>query len=409
MRARGSALRPLSVAVVTETFPPEVNGVARTIGTMVRILRERGHRVEVVRPRQGRDDAPASAEGYAEVLRPGVPIPRYGELRLGLPAKRALLARWRGARPDVVQVVTEGPLGWTAVTAARKLAIPVVSEFHTNFHTYSGHYGLGALSGAVAGYLRSLHNRSDCTLVPTDELAQTLEAAGHRGLRVVGRGIDTRLFSATRRSAALRARWGCLGDEPVAMHVGRLAPEKGLDLFVAAALAARVAAPRTRIVLVGDGPAGKLLRTRHPEFVFAGMRHGTDLAAHYASADLLLFPSTTETFGNVTTEALASGLAVSAFDYAAARQHIRHDVSGLLAAPGDRDAFIANAVRLAVEPALRARLGGAAAAVAATLSWDRVVDDLEAVFRDLIDRHDRRTTPAFGLAPRPARNDRAAS
>lgn len=405
----GAIPRPLFVAVVTETYPPEVNGVARTIGVMVRLLRARGHRVEVIRPRQGRGDVPAQDQAYAELLRPGLPIPKYGELRLGLPAKRALLARWREARPDVVQVVTEGPLGWTAVAAARKLRIPVVSEFHTNFHTYSRHYGLGALSGAVAGYLRSLHNRSDCTLVPTDELAETLAATGYRELRVVGRGIDTGLFSPARRSVPLRARWGCLGDEPVAIHVGRLAPEKGLDLFVAAALAARQADPRTRIVLVGDGPAGRALRTRHPDFVYAGMRHGTDLATHYASADLLLFPSTTETFGNVTTEALASGLAVSAFDYAAARQHIRHEVSGLLAPPGDRQAFIVNAARLAAEPTLRTRLSTAAANVGATLSWERVVDDLEAVFRDLIDRHDRRPSPALGINPRPARNDRAAS
>jgi glycosyltransferase involved in cell wall biosynthesis len=226
---------------------------------------------------------------------------------------------------------------------------------------------------------------------------------------VVGRGVDTALFSPVRRSVPLRARWGCLGDEPVAIHVGRLAPEKGLDLFVAAALAARKADQRTRVVLVGDGPAGRVLRARHPDFLFAGMRHGTDLAAHYASADLLLFPSTTETFGNVTTEALASGLAVCAFDYAAARQHIRHDVSGLLAAPGDRDTFIANAARLAGEPGLRARLRASASALGATLSWDRIVDDLESVFCDVIERRRRGPSPAVGIARRPARSDRAAS
>jgi glycosyltransferase involved in cell wall biosynthesis len=245
--------------------------------------------------------------------------------------------------------------------------------------------------------------------VPTQELAQTLAAAGYRELRVVGRGVDTALFSPVRRSVPLRARWGCLGDEPVAIHVGRLAPEKGLDLFVAAALAARKADQRTRVVLVGDGPAGRVLRARHPDFLFAGMRHGTDLAAHYASADLLLFPSTTETFGNVTTEALASGLAVCAFDYAAARQHIRHDVSGLLAAPGDRDTFIANAARLAGEPGLRARLRASASALGATLSWDRIVDDLESVFCDVIERRRRGPSPAVGIARRPARSDRAAS
>lgn len=171
MRAPSSTShRPLHISVVTETFPPEVNGVARTIGMMVEALRERGHRLELIRPRQGRHDAAASEPHFEEVLKAGLPIPSYRELRLGLPAKRALLARWRARRPDIVHVVTEGPLGWTAVAAARKLGVPVASDFHTNFHTYSRHYGFGKFSSVVRGYLRSLHNRADCTIVPTREL-----------------------------------------------------------------------------------------------------------------------------------------------------------------------------------------------------------------------------------------------
>ena len=387
MRAPGiTSQRPLFVSIVTETFPPEVNGVSRTIGTMVEALRARGHRIELIRPRQGRKDAPASESHFEEVLKRGVPIPSYRELRLGLPAKRALLARWSARRPDIVHVVTEGPLGWSAVGAARKLGVPVASDFHTNFHTYSRHYGFGPLAGVVAGYLRSLHNRADCTMVPTNELKAELEAAGFERLEVVGRGIDRRVFGPDKRDEHLRASWGCRGDEPVAMYVGRLAPEKGLPLFVEAALAARVANPSLRIVLVGDGPDASSLRKRHADFVFAGMRFGEDLAAHYASGDLFVFPSTTETFGNVTTEALASGLAVVAFDYAAARQYIRHGQSGLLARPGDRDAFISHAQTLASDAMLRERLRAEAALVGTSLSWPDVIDDLEALFRRLVTR-----------------------
>jgi glycosyltransferase involved in cell wall biosynthesis len=399
MRAPGfTSHRPLLVSIVTETFPPEVNGVSRTIGTMVEALRARGHRIELIRPRQGRKDAPASESHFEEVLKRGVPIPSYRELRLGLPAKRALLARWSARRPDIVHVVTEGPLGWSAVGAARKLGVPVASDFHTNFHTYSRHYGFGPFAGVVAGYLRSLHNRADCTMVPTNELKAELEAAGFERLEVVGRGIDRRVFGPDKRDERIRASWGCRGEEPVAMYVGRLAPEKGLPLFVEAALAARVANPSLRIVLVGDGPDAISLRKRHADFVFAGMRFGEDLAAHYASGDLFVFPSTTETFGNVTTEALASGLAVVAFDYAAARQYIRHGQSGLLARPGDRDAFIAHAQSLAADPLLRQRLRSEAAIVGTSLSWPRVIDDLEAVFRRLIARSkgdDRPASTAF--------------
>ena len=147
--------RPLRIAVVTETYPPEVNGVARTIAAMVRALCRRGHSIQLVRPRQETDSADdAGHDGVETVLRPGMRLPRYPDLRIGLPAGRALLRMWRARRPDVVQIVTEGPLGASAIATAVRLGIPVISEFHTNFHAYSPHYGFGFLSSAVARYLR---------------------------------------------------------------------------------------------------------------------------------------------------------------------------------------------------------------------------------------------------------------
>jgi glycosyltransferase involved in cell wall biosynthesis len=312
------------------------------------------------------------------MLRPGVPIPRYSELRMGLPAKRALLRAWRLRRPDVVQVVTEGPLGASAVAAARRLGIPVASEFHTNFHSYSRHYGFGVLTRLVAGYLRRLHGRADVTMVPTQELAEQLAAAGYRNLRVVGRGVDP-LLDPARRSDDLRTHWGAGSSDVVVAYVGRLAPEKNLGLFRDALAAMRAANPAVRGVLIGGGPEEAALRAADRSLVFAGMRAGEDLAKHYASADVLVFPSTTETFGNVTTEALASGLAVVAFDYAAARQYIRHDESGLLAVFGDREGLIAQARRLADDPELLARLRAGARTAARALSWDAVIDELERV------------------------------
>ena len=351
-----SARRPLRIAVVTETYPPEVNGVARTIGVMVEGLRVRGHVIQLVRPRQHDSDTGALADGLETVLKRGFPLPRYQELRMGLPAKRALLAAWLARRPDVVQVVTEGPLGLSAIAAARQLALPVVSEFHTNFHTSSKHYGLGLFANLVAGYLKRLHNRADCTLVPTRETKEQLAAAGYRALAVVGRGIDSTLFNPQRRSAALRASWGAGEHDIVALHVGRLAPEKNLGLVVESARAMQAVTPRLRVVAVGDGPAAAALRSAHRELVFAGMRSGTALAEHYASADVFLFPSLTETFGNVVTEAMASRLAVVAFDYAAARQHLRHRHTGMLAPFGNPAPFVENAQELAADPRLREKL-----------------------------------------------------
>jgi glycosyltransferase involved in cell wall biosynthesis len=378
--------RPLRIAVVTETYPPEVNGVARTIGAMVRVLRVRGHSIQLVRPRQARESIPeVRQEGFETVLRPGMRLPRYPDLRFGLPARRALLGMWRERRPDVVQVVTEGPLGASAIAAAVRLGIPLISEFHTNFHSYSRHYGFGFLSGFVARYLRRLHSRADTTLVPTSEMRDTLAAAGYDRLRVVGRGIETESFGPHQRSQALRHGWGAAPGDLVALYVGRVAPEKNLALFVRAVDAMRAVAPSTRVVIVGDGPAAASLRARQPDYHFAGVRHGADLAAHYASADVFLFPSLTETFGNVTTEALASGLAVVAFEYAAARQHIAHGDSGLLARMNDPDHFVELACEVSANSYLRTKVR-AGARRAAALSWESAVDDLEAVLLDAIGR-----------------------
>ncbi|HET7766413.1 MAG TPA: glycosyltransferase family 1 protein [Burkholderiales bacterium] len=377
----------LRVAVVTETYPPEINGVARTVGLMVDALCERGHEVQLVRPRQRDEPVPSRETGPQVRLVPGMPIPFYRHLQMGFAPPRLLSTEWTKWRPDLVHVVTEGPLGWAAVSSARRLGIPTCSDFHTNFHSYSRHYGVGVFAGIVAGYLRSLHNRTDSTFVPTSEMQANLESLEFERIKVVGRGVDTRLFSPTRRSGRLRATWSCRGSEMVALYVGRIAPEKNLELFVQAALAMRAVDASVRVVLVGDGPQAAELRVRHPDFVFAGMRTGGDLAEHYASADVFLFPSTTETFGNVTLEAMASGLGVVAYDYAAARQYLRHEASALLAPLDDGAAFVRMAERLAGDPDLVSRLRSKAKLAAETASWSRAFDDLELEMRKIIGAH----------------------
>lgn len=377
------AERRLRIAIVSETYPPEVNGVARTVAVMVDGLRARDHDIELVRPRQNGADVALSTTGFEEFLRPGFALPRYPQLRMGLPAKRALGERWRRQRPDIVHVATEGPLGWSALAAARELAIPVASDFHTNFHAYSGHYGFGWLRNPVVAYLRRFHNRAACTLVPTEELAQSLRALGFARLRVVGRGVDFRTFSPARRSAELRASWGADEGTPVALCVSRFAPEKNFPLVLEAYRAMHAVNPAIRLVLVGEGPLLGELRRSSKGVVVAGRLVNGALSAHYASADAFLFPSVTETFGNVTLEAMASGLAVVAYDYAAARQHIRHGHSGLLAPVGNRDAFIQQARRLPSDPQFMRALGRGARAVTEQLGWDTVTRQFEAVLKDL--------------------------
>jgi len=387
------ARHPLSIALVTETYLPEVNGVAMTLGQLARGLAARGHRVEIVRPRQKHEQSGRRPDG--QLLLPGIPIPRYPELRFGLPATGRLCAAWRARRPDVVHIATEGPLGLSALLAAARLDIPVVSTFHTNFHTYCRHYGIGWLKGGIERYLRWFHNRTATTLVPTPVLAQDMSARGFRAVGVLSRGVDTQLFNPKQRSAMLRASWGAAPDDLVCIVVGRLAPEKNLELALTAFAAIQAEHPRARMICVGDGPLRTALARRHPACRCVGARHGDDLAAHYASADLFLFPSLTETFGNVVSEALASGLPVVAFDQAAAATLIAAGANGLLVASGDSDAFVAASRQLAWDiqqhPALRATIPQSVR----HLDWERIHDGYADLLRDVADRH---TAEAFAAS-----------
>jgi glycosyltransferase involved in cell wall biosynthesis len=376
----------LRIAVVTETFPPEVNGVAMTLGRIVEGLLQRGHAVQVVRPRQSREATEPRA-GLDEVLSKGIPLPAYGELRFGLPSKGRLAKLWAEQRPDLVHVVTEGPLGWSAVAAARKLHLPLTSSFHTNFHSYSQHYGMGLLKSPIESYLRKLHNRTQATMVPTRAMQQELTGRGYERVALVSRGVAIELFSPTRRSEALRASWGAQPDDPVVILVGRLAKEKNVGLLVSAFRAIQAKQPRAKLVFVGDGPLRRALEEACPEAHFAGIRKHEELAAHYASADLFVFPSLTETFGNVVPEALASGLAVLSYAHAAALELITDQHNGLLVPAGDELAFVHAAVELALDPARQAALRAQAPASVAHLAWSAVCDSFEGVLREVLARH----------------------
>jgi glycosyltransferase involved in cell wall biosynthesis len=372
------AHRSLRIAVVTETYPPELNGVSLTVARFVEGLRRRKHWIELIRPRQGQDDRGGGESRLEEVLVRGLPIPRYPHLKMGLPARAALEWRWSFQRPDLVHIVTEGPLGWSALNAALKLKLPVCSDFRTNFHAYSGHYGVGWLKKPVLAYLRKFHNRTRFTMVPTEALRAELAALEFRNLVVVARGVDAQRFHPARRSAALRTSWGAGPESLVALYVGRVAPEKNLPTVFSAFEAKRARDPKVRLVVVGDGPALAGLRSRYPEVVFTGARSGEDLAAHYASGDVFLFPSLTETYGNVTVEAMASGLAVLAYDCAAAGEHIESGANGMLVPVGDAEAYNAAAARLAADPTRVRALGAQARRTAEALDWERVVLALEA-------------------------------
>ena len=394
--------RKLRIAVVTETYPPEINGVAMTISRMVEGLCQK-HVVELIRPRQNPQDSAKQETSLQEVLVRGFPIPRYQGLKLGLPARQRLIRLWTSQRPDVVHLVTEGPLGSSALSAARKLGIPVSSDFHTNFHSYSQHYGFGWLQKTVAAYLRKLHNRTDTTLVPTNELRDTLEQEGYQKLQVVARGVETALFHPGKRSGQLRKQWGLTGeDELVVIYVGRISAEKNLPLVLRTFKAMQAVNPKLKLVMVGDGPVRAELQRQNPEYIFAGMRTGEDLAAHYASGDIFLFPSMTETYGNVTVEAMASGLAVVAFRYAAAAEHIKHERNGLHAELGNEEEFVIQACKLAIDVSRVHKMRMHAHQTMLKLDWQNIVDEFEQALAQLAVKPEvRHVTPNLQPAADP--------
>lgn len=371
----------MRIAYITETYPPEINGVSLTAERALAHLRRAGHEVQLVRPRQAGEVLLDSA---AEWRTAGGPIPMYPELRYGWASKAALRRRWARTLPDLVHVTTPGPLAWAALRTAREAGIATSADFRTNFHAYSRHYGLGWLEPVVLGYLRALHSMADCNFVPTPALAAQLAAQGFKGLQIVGRGVDSQRFSPARRDPALRQAWGVVDDEPVLLHVGRLAAEKNVGLALQAYAAVRRRRPAVRMVLVGDGPLRKRLQAAHPDVVFAGVQRGDDLARHYASADVFLFPSLTDTFGNVTLEALASGLALAAFDTAAASLHAVDGVSGCLARGSDPSAFIAAAQRAFDAAAEGGPLRRGAREAALCADWEQPLRSFEQALRAVV-------------------------
>ena len=367
-------------AIVTETYPPEVNGVALTVQGLEHGLRSRGHDVDVVRPRQQQE----GAGGAHEMLVRGAGLPRYPGLRFGLPAPLRLARQWQQQRPDAIYVATEGPLGWSAMRTARRLGIPVASGLHTRFDEYLPDYGAAWLQGTALRWMRRFHNQAEATLVPTRELQQFLLDNGFSRARLLARAVDGSQFDPNKRDAALRADWGIEGEGFAVIYVGRIAAEKNLGLAIKAFRRIQQHRPKARFVWVGDGPMREKLAEQNPDFIFCGVQRGEALARHFASGDLFLFASRSETFGNVTLEAMASGVATVAFNYGAAREHLQSGHSGV--AVDNDENFIAAAVQLANDDEMRMTLGANASRAMQRLHPERVVAEFEALLSELASR-----------------------
>ncbi|MHB1281982.1 MAG: glycosyltransferase family 4 protein [Acidithiobacillus sp.] len=364
----------MRITLVTETYPPEINGVAITLGRAVDDLRARGHDITLIRPRQA-EESPSPG------LMSALPLFFYRQVRLGC-ATPTTLQRWlQGWGSEIVHVATEGPLGLAALIAARRLHIPAVTSFHTNFDQYAVHYGLPLLGRGARTYLRAFHNAGKLTLVPSQHTLDRLQAQGFQQLRRWGRGVDTVRFHPQWRDDTLRESLGLGPEGRLLLYVGRLAPEKNLTPLITAFRALRRSCLTTVLVLVGDGPLRPgFSRLSHEGILCVGMQQGIDLARWYASADLFCFPSCSETFGNVVLEAEASGLPILAYDCPGVNEQVDDAVHGLLLPPGSD--WTAMLQLLCKDSGLRHKFGAAGRLRAESQSWARSFDVLETAYRE---------------------------
>jgi len=360
----------LRVALVSETWFPQVNGVSRTLEKLAEHLVGRNDTVLLLLPRY--PQAQQTHVGIKAVSFPSLPLPLYPEVRVVLATARRLRRELSRFRPDVVHIATEGPLGRAALVAARRLELPVVTSYHTNFTDYLGQYGFGWLEGTGWRYLRGFHNAGAATFCPTPSIQKLLGARGFRGVEVWGRGVDNVRFHPDKRDRDLRLRLGIPEGGIVLACCGRLAAEKNLETL----LAAWKRLPRTaaaRLLLIGDGPLrSRIARLGDPRVILAGYRHGEELARYYASADLFVFPSLSETFGNVLLEAMASGLPAVAFDVPGPRDVIRPGETGLVVGEASPEAFAGAIESLATDPGRMREMSVCARRYAAAQDWETI-------------------------------------
>ena len=373
--------RPLRIALVASSYNYIKDGVALTLNRLVAYLTRQGVEVLVFAPVA---DVPAFTHEGTVVPVPSVPLPQRPEYRLALGMGQHALEKLRVFRPDIIHIALAPDfLGYGALRAARKLQIPVVASYHTRFETYLKLYWyIAGFAGILRAYLRRSYGACREVYVPSRSTLDALLADGFRdNFRLWPRGVDTTRFSPGKRLSPWRAKHGIGESELVVVFVSRLVREKQLDTLAAAL---QLMESPHRGVIVGDGPERASLERRLPRAVFTGFLEGEELAEAYASSDIFVFPSETETFGNVTLEAMASGLPCVCADATGSRSLVRHGETGYLAAPGDARGFADHIERLARDPALRRRMGAAAREHSLDFSWDESMARILGYYRSLL-------------------------
>jgi glycosyltransferase involved in cell wall biosynthesis len=371
----------LRIALFTGAYNHIADGVSLTLNRLVDYLGHKGAEVRVYAPTIER---PALQHAGTLVPVRSIQAPGRPDYRVSLGLTREAQRDLTAFRPNLFHIATPDFLGLSAIRLARRRRTMVVASYHTHFASYLDYYRLGALEGPTWAYLRWFYNGCRHVYVPTPSMLQVLVDHGVRSeLKLWPRGVESDLFNPARRSLEWRRSLGFSDDDVVVAFVSRLVAEKGLDVVEGVAKGLHESGTVHRILIVGHGPERESLQTGIPAAVFAGHLKGETLATAYASSDVFLFPSETETFGNVTLEAMSSGLPAVVADATGSNALVDHGVTGFLAPPRDSSAFLGFVTRLVQDQDLRRSMGQAARAAAEKYEWSRVLGMITSYYEEL--------------------------
>jgi phosphatidylinositol alpha 1,6-mannosyltransferase len=374
-------IKKARIALFTGAYDHIADGVSLTLNRLVAHLGDRGATVRVYAP-----TVPQPPLQHAGTLVPvrSISAPGRPEYRVSLGLTREAHADLTRFQPDLFHIATPDLLGLEALRTARKWKTPVVASYHTHFTSYLDYYRLGILEGGVWSYLRWFYRRCRHVYVPSKSMEEVLRTHGIDGnLRLWPRGVDSARFNPSKRSREWRETRGISESDVAVTFVSRLVAEKGLSVVadVFTGLADRGIAHRA--VIVGDGPERKHLQSVLPGAIFEGHRTGDELAEAYASSDIFLFPSETETFGNVTLEALSSGLPVVVADATGSRSLVTDGVNGFLAPPRNSAVFLDRVERLISDSQLRRETANAARESAESYDWSTVLNQIVGYYEEI--------------------------
>lgn len=376
----------MRIAYFTDTYLPQINGVSNTLEKLGSYLKDQEIKHMFFAPQYSEE---SSNSGKSPEIRfKSVSLPFYPECRLSLPHYSNLSRIADEFKPDIIHLTDPLGIGLTGLKYARDKGIPIVSSFHTNFDVYLKYYNLEYLEGVVWGLFKWFHGFSEINFCPSQDTLEVLQSKGLKNLKIWSRGIDTGNFNPNLRS--MRIRYSLKAeDKLIFLYVGRLAAEKDLDILLESINIVNSShAEKVQFVFVGDGPYANQLKDRSYEnVVFTGYLKGMDLSAMYASSDVFAFPSSTETFGNVVLEAMASGLPVIAVNSGGVKDNVFHEYNGLMCRPRDTSSFAQSIIRLIEDKQLIQTLGAHAREHAATRSWDSVFGQLVSDYQSVVENN----------------------